>query len=371
MSDLLNKTTFTNGINLKNNIIMAPMTTWSSNDDHTVSDQELTYYSHRNDGPGMIITGCTHVQPNGIGFENEFAAYDDKFIPGLKKLAAAIKENGAKAVLQINHAGNKALPQFIENGEVVSASPVETAATMFVDSLTPKELSQNEIEQVIKSFGETTRRAIEAGFDGIEIHGAHSFLIQNFLSPFFNRRDDKWGGSLENRLRFPIEVVKEIKRVIEKYAEKDFILGYRVSPEEPMEGALRLKDVYALIDELISLDVTYIHASLPDALNAHPINNESTTYLKELSQYINNRVTFIAAGNIKFPKDADKVMAFNTLPAIAHAFITDPLWVQKFENGNADMIETSIIKDNVSSLKLPDKLWNFIQNSGNWFDIKS
>lgn len=87
MSDLLNKTTFTNGINLKNNIIMAPMTTWSSNDDHTVSDQELTYYSHRNDGPGMIITGCTHVQLNGIGFENEFAAYDDKFIPGLKKIS--------------------------------------------------------------------------------------------------------------------------------------------------------------------------------------------------------------------------------------------------------------------------------------------
>ncbi|MGX4764253.1 NADH-dependent flavin oxidoreductase [Holzapfeliella sp. JNUCC 72] len=370
MSNLLNKNILKNGTELKNNIVMAPMTTWSSNDDYTVSDQEIAYYGFRNDGPGMIITGCTHVQANGIGFDNEFAAYDDKFVPGLTKLAATLKENGAKAILQINHAGNKALPHLIENGEVVSASPVETKATMFVDSLKPKELSEEEIQQVIKDFGETTRRAIKAGFDGIEIHGAHGFLIQNFLSPFFNKREDRWGGSLKKRLKFPIEVFKEIKRVTEKYADKNFIIGYRVSPEEPMENALRLSDVYALIDELINLDVTYIHASLPDALKAHPISNENTTYLKEISQYINGRTTLIAAGNIKRPADADKVMEFNTLPAIGHAFITDPKWVQKFKNGNSDSIETSIIKEKVASLKLPDKLWNFIQNSGNWFDIK-
>ncbi|MGM0216811.1 NADH-dependent flavin oxidoreductase [Enterococcus sp. AZ109] len=370
MSNLAKQITLNNGAVLKNSVVMAPMTTWASNDDYTVSEGELAYYRYRNNGAGMMITGCTHIQENGIGFTNEFAAYDDKFIPGLKKLASTFKENGAKAILQINHAGNKALPDLFE-GDVVSSSSVETKATDFAPALKPKELTEEEITQIIRDFGETTRRAIEAGFDGIEIHGAHGFLLQNFVSPFFNKRQDQWGGSLENRLRFPMAVVTEIKRVIEAYASKDFILGYRISPDEPMAGALRMTDTYALTDKLIDMGVTYIHASLPDALQAKPVDaTDDVTYLEALSQHINQRVLFVAAGMIQTPQQAEKILEKGALPAIGHGFVTEPLWMEKAEAGQADDIRLTIKKNDVVDLRLPEKMWVAIQNSGDWFTIE-
>ena len=213
-----------NGINLKNRIVMSPMTTWASNEDFTISDEEVDYYKKRVNGVGLVITGCTHVTANGIGFTHEFAGYDDTFLPSLKKLAAAAKNGGAPAILQMFHAGNKAIPGLIPNGGVVSASTVPSGPiVLFEKENLPKELSANEILAIIKAFGETTKRAIEAGFDGVEIHGAHGFLLQNFISPFFNRRDDMWGGSLENRLRLSLEILREVKDVVSKYADRPFL----------------------------------------------------------------------------------------------------------------------------------------------------
>ena len=370
MTKLTNPITLANGVVLKNSVVMAPMTTWASNDDYTVSDEELTYYKYRNAGAGMIITGCTHIQENGIGFTNEFAAYDDKFIPGLTKLANTIKQNGAKAILQINHAGNKALPELIE-GDVVSSSSVKTKDTDFASAIIPRELSEKEVEEVIHAFGETTRRAIEAGFDGIEIHGAHGFLLQNFVSPFFNKRQDKWGGTLENRLQFPVEVVTEIKRVINQYANKEFILGYRISPEEPMKDGLRMKDTYSLVEKLIELNVDYVHASLHEALYSQPIYaNDNQTFLEALTKYINKRVLLIVAGTIQTPEQANLIIDKGALPAIGHAFITEPFWMQKVENNQSEDIRLTIEKNSIEELKLPPKLWVAIQNSGTWFTIE-
>lgn len=368
MSKLQNPKKLNNGVVLKNSVVMSPMTTWSSNDDYTVSEEELVYYRHRNNGPGMIITGCAHIQDNGIGFTNEFSVSDDKFLPGLTKLAATLKENGAKAILQINHAGNKALPDLI-NGEVVSASAVQTQATAFAPSLTPKSLTEEDIEAVIHAFGEATRRAIEAGFDGIELHGAHGFLLQNFESPFFNQRQDKWGGNINSRLAFPVAVIKEVKKVIATYADDLFILGYRLSPDEPMEGGMRMHDTYALIDALVDLNVTYIHASLPDALNSKPVDSEDDqTYLSLISKKINQRVLFIAAGTVQLPEQAESVLDKGALPAVGHTFITDPSWMDKINQ--PENIHLTIKKDEVETLHLPSKLWTVIQNSGPWFTIE-
>lgn len=139
-------------------------------------------------GVGLVITGCTHVLPNGIGFTHEFAAYNDSFIPSLKKLADAAKSGGAPAILQLFHAGDKAIAELVPNGEVVSPSGVA-----LTEAVSPRELKHEEILEIIHAFGEATRRAIEAGFDGVELHGAHGFLLQSFLSPFFNKRQDEWG----------------------------------------------------------------------------------------------------------------------------------------------------------------------------------
>jgi 2,4-dienoyl-CoA reductase-like NADH-dependent reductase (Old Yellow Enzyme family) len=371
-SNLFESFTFKNGITIKNRVVMAPMTTWSSNDDYTISDEEVKYYKRRVNGVGLVITGCTHVQPNGIGFTNEFAAYDDKFIPSLRKLADAAKSGGAPALLQIFHAGNKALSALTPDGEVVSSSAVETEATAFAPSVLPRELSHDEIMEVIHAFGETTRRAIEAGFDGVELHGAHGFLIQNFFSPFFNRREDQWGGSLENRMRFPLAVVQEVKNVIAKYATKPFILGYRISPDEHEEGGLRMKDTYALINRLIEADVDYVHASLDNALSSKPVDSQDEkTYLELIVEHVNGRVPVMAAGSMVTPDDVATALDKGlTLVAIGHALIMNPDWVEKVQNEQESEIQTAIKASKVSELELPEKLWGIIQASGPWFKIE-
>ncbi|SFF04241.1 2,4-dienoyl-CoA reductase [Bacillus sp. OV194] len=371
-NNLFESLTFKNGITTKNRVVMAPMTTWSSNDDYTISDKEVKYYKRRVNGVGLVITGCTHVQPNGIGFTHEFAAYDDTFIPSLRKLADAAKSGGAPALLQIFHAGNKALPSLTPDGEVVSSSAVETEATGFAPSVLPRELSHDEIMEVIHAFGETTRRAIEAGFDGVEVHGAHGFLLQNFFSPFFNRRGDEWGGSLENRLRFPLAVVQEMKNVIEKYATKPFIFGYRISPDEHEEGGLRMKDTFELINHLIEADVDYVHASLVDALSSKPVDSQNEkTYLELIVEHVNGRVPVIAAGSMVTPDDVATALEKGlSIAAVGHGLIMNPDWVEMVQNGKESEIETAIKTSKVSDLELPEKLWNIIQASGPWFRIE-
>lgn len=281
-------------VTLQNHIVMSPMTTWSSHTDQTVSNAEVTYYGARAKSVGMVITGSSHVQENGVGFANELGVYDDRLIPGLTKLATAIKAGGAKAILQLNHAGDKALPQFISNHDVVSASPVAAPQTPFAPAQTPRELTEAEILQVVKAFGAATKRAIEAGFNGVEIHGAHGFLIQNFLSPHYNQRTDRWGGSLVNRLRFAMAVVDEVKRVAAEYADQSFIIGYRISLEEREPDGLSLTDTEALIEHLIAKQVSYLHLSLGDALTDHEHDGENTEpFIQRVSKLINHRVPLL------------------------------------------------------------------------------
>ncbi|MBM7656197.1 NADH-dependent flavin oxidoreductase [Neobacillus cucumis] len=368
-SNLFESFTFKNGITIKNRVVMAPMTTWSSNDDYTVSDEEVKYYKKRVNGVGLVITGCTHVQPSGIGFTHEFAAYDDKFIPSLRKLADEAKSGGAPALLQIFHAGNKALPSLTPNGEVVSSSAVETEATAFAPSVLPRELSHDEIIEVIHAFGETTRRAIEAGFDGVEIHGAHGFLLQNFFSPFFNRREDKWGGSLENRLRFPLAVIQEMKNVIKNHATKPFILGYRISPEE--NSGYGMEDAYELIDHLVEQGLDYIHVSLDDVSSKPRGIADGKTRLELIVEHVNDRVPVMAAGSMVNADDVASALDKGlSLAAVGHTLIMNPDWVEKIQNGKEAEIETAIKTSKVSELELPEKLWNFIKVSGPWFKIE-
>ncbi len=351
--NLFESFTFKNGITLKNKVVMAPMTTWSSNDDYTVSDDELNYYRKRVNGVGLVITGCTRVTPNGIGFTNEFAAYDDKFIPSLRKLAEAAKSGGASAILQIFHAGNKGVADLIPNGDVVSASSVVTEPALFhQDKVVPRELSHEEILDIIHAFGETTRRAIEAGFDSVELHGAHAFLMQNFFSPLFNRREDQWGGSLENRMRFPLAIVQELKNVIKKNTTKPFILGYRISPEESQKGGLRINDTYELIERLIEEDVDYVHVSLANALSSTPVEDEKT-YLELIVEHVTGRVPLLAAGSIETPDDVAKALQKGlSLAPIGHALIINPDWVEKVKAGDQAGIDTVLKASKVSELEI-------------------
>ncbi|EEX41065.1 NADH-dependent flavin oxidoreductase [Vibrio furnissii] len=368
--------TFKNGVTLRNRVVMAPMTTWSSNADETISDEELRYYRARAQGVGLLLTGCSHVQPSGIGFTDEFAAYDDRFIPSLTKLADAAKSGGAVAVLQLFHAGNKAVPDLIPNGELVSASAMAAPKGPFNDGkLASRELTEAEIFELIHDFGQATRRAIEAGFDGIELHGAHGFLIQNFLSPLFNQRQDQWGGSLENRMRFPLEVVREVRRVIDEHASRPFLLGYRISPEEPGEGALRIDDALALAETLAQEgDIDYLHTSLYNILAGQSQDDTSgQTTAQRFIERVADRLPLMAAGEVRTPNQARHVLETGMpLVVVGRSLVMNPTWVEMAQDGRDQEIRAALdLSHSADDLQVPTKLWNIIKSTPGWFPVQS
>lgn len=366
---LLETFTFKNGIETKNSIAMAPMTTWASNDDYTISDDEIKHYEARSGNVGLIITGCTRVMANGIGFNNEYASYDDSFLPGLKKLATAAKKGGAPAILQIYHAGNKAVLDLIPDGIAVSASPIALVPSAFyAGGVASRELSHEEILEMIKAFGETTHRAIKAGFDGIELHGAHGFLLQNFFSPYYNQRTDYWGGTAEKRMNFALEVIKEIQDVIKKYADRPFLVGFRISPEE--QESYRTKDTFPLIDKLIESGMDYLHLSLGNVLAQKPMDDENgeVTILNLILNHVQQRVPVIAAGGIKQADDATEALKTGlSLVAVGHGLIINPNWVELAINGEKANEVLSMSK--ADELAIPKKLQGFIKVATGFFQV--
>ncbi|GEM63458.1 NADH-dependent flavin oxidoreductase [Sphingobacterium faecium NBRC 15299] len=371
---LFTSLSFAKGIILKNRIVMSPMTTWASNEDFTISDEEVEYYRRSVNGVGLVITGCTHVTANGIGFTHEFAGYNDTFLPSLKKLASATKSGGAPAILQIFHAGNKAIPSLIPDGEVVSASAISSGPILLSDKENfPLELTENEILEIIKAFGETTRRAIEAGFDGVEIHGAHGFLLQNFISPFFNKRNDQWGGSLENRLRLSVEVLREVRNVVSKCADRPFLIGYRISPEEIPQQTYGLQDTFILMDKLIEENIDYLHFSLLDAVNQKPIDSEFSDepISVVLNNYVNDRVPVLVAGGITTPAIADQVLEYGiSIFAIGRALVINPDWVELVKRGEEERIDTSLKLATVKDKKIPAKLMTIFAALKGWVPME-
>ncbi|MBQ4666515.1 NADH-dependent flavin oxidoreductase [Aeromonas hydrophila] len=360
-----------NGLILRNRVVMAPMTTWSANPDGSISDPELDYYRHRSQGVGMVVTGCTHVMANGIGFANEFATYDDRFIPSLRKLAEAAKSGGASAILQIFHAGNKALIDAVPEDQIVSASSVNALGGPFNrGDITPRALSQGEILDMVHAFGEATRRAIEAGFDGIELHGAHGFLLQNFFSPRYNQRDDEWGGSQENRMRFIRTVVREAKRVIAAHAKKPFVLGYRISPEEREDGGYRVVDICALIDELISEGIDYLHVSLNDILGARPLGHDSRLTIAQVLEHVENRIPVLAAGMLRTPKQAQAALELGlSLVAVGKGLVMNPNWVELALSGSDEQLSQALDPNLREALSIPNGLWRAIEDAPGWIPV--
>jgi 2,4-dienoyl-CoA reductase-like NADH-dependent reductase (Old Yellow Enzyme family) len=359
---------FNNGIQLKNRIVLAPMTNFASHPDGTVSEEEINYYIRRSQGVGMAITACTYVTPNGKGFPGEFGADNDEMIPSLKRLADALKEQGAKAILQIFHGGRACPPELVPNGEIVSASAVAAEG----NEHTPRALNEREIDDIIKSFGEAARRAIQAGFDGVEIHGANGYLIQQFFSPHSNRRNDKWGGSLDKRLNFPLAIVDEVKKAAAKHADDSFIIGYRFSPEEPETPGITMDETLVLVDKLADRDLDYIHVSLMDFWSEPRRGVEpDKSRIQYLLDTIGERAPLIGVGGIHTPEEAVKALQAGVpLLALGRGLIMEPDWVQKVEEGREDDIATTLSKNDQEKLVIPDDLWHAAINTPGWFPVE-
>ncbi len=189
--DIFDTLVLPSGVSLKNRVLMAPMTTQSAYFDGSMTEELIRYYKQRSGEAGAVIVESAFVENKGRGFFGAVGIDTDDKIEGLSRLAKAIQEKGSKALIQIYHAGRMASPEMNGGALPISASPV---AALRPNAPVPSEMSHRDILDMIQYFADGVRRAIKAGFDGVELHGANTYLIQQFFSPHSNRREDAWGG---------------------------------------------------------------------------------------------------------------------------------------------------------------------------------
>ena len=362
-ASLFENLTLPNGVTLKNRFVLAPMTHYSSNPDGTISDQELLYITQRSKDIGLVSTAATNVSDSGKAFPGQPSIVRDTDIAGLKKLADIIKAEGAKAIIQLHQGGREAVSGLVPNGDVVAPSAVEK-----VGAPTPRALETAEVQQIVNDFGEATRRAIEAGFDGVEIHGANGYIIQQFYSPFSNRRKDEWG----ERLSFPMAVIDTVINAVEKHGSKDFIVGYRFSPEEPETPGLTMKETLELIDALVEKPLDYLHVSLMDFHSkARRGADPSVKRIDLIKERINDRIPLIGVGSLYTAEDVAEAKATGVpLIGLGRELLIDPEFVTKIKEGREDEIISLIDPEREDQHGLPDPLWNIILQTKGWVPTK-
>jgi 2,4-dienoyl-CoA reductase-like NADH-dependent reductase (Old Yellow Enzyme family) len=353
---------------IKNRLLMAPMTTWSGNLDGTVSDAEIAHYQKRSQGLGAVLTAAAYVMPQGQGFTGQIGAHSDEMMPSLKRMATTIQAQGAKALLQIYHGGRMSPPEVLPDKQPVSASAV---AALHEGSTVPRELPGEEIPEIIRAFGQATRRAIEAGFDGVEIHGANSYLIQQFFSPHANRRNDKWGGSLGKRMTFLLALIDEVINTVIKHAKRPFMVGYRLSPEEIENPGITMADTLQLVDALVTKQLDYLHISTMNFWGGSLRDDQDKRpRVILIHERVGKQIPIIGVGSIHTPDEA--LQAFQTgipLLALGRELLMEPDWVQKVQNGQEDQIRTTLSKDAQQELVLPDGLWQVLMTSKGWLPV--
>ncbi|MFJ8218076.1 NADH-dependent flavin oxidoreductase [Bacillus cereus] len=357
-----------NGTTLKNRVVVAPMTTYSGQEDGCVSDEEIAYYRRRAAGPGMFITAAATISPVATSFPRQMKVYDKQSISGLTDLANSIKEKGTKAILQLHHGGSESLPGYTGGEQMVSPSGVVASIYKEVgEEYIPRELSQDEIVSTIQDFGRATYLAIQSGFDGVEIHGANGYLIQQFFSPYSNHRSDYWGGTLEKRMNFPLAVIEEVKRVRDHYASKQFIIGYRFSPEEQEESGIKMDDTVAFVNKLADQELSYLHLSVKNVWSLpRSGSNRTLTRTEIFRDVIAGRTSFISLGSIHTPDEALDVLEKDVpLFALGRELLMEPDWVKKVEEGREENIVNILPRDSRRKLEIPNQMWaNIITRDG-------
>jgi 2,4-dienoyl-CoA reductase-like NADH-dependent reductase (Old Yellow Enzyme family) len=251
MTDLLSPMTLVRGLAWKNRFMLAPLTNLQSHLDGRLSDEEFRWLTFRAKGGfGLVMTCAAHVQRIGNGFPGQLGNFSDDHLPGLTRLAAAIKAQGAVSSVQLHHAGIRSPEALIGEKPVGPSEDAETGA---------RALSTGEVEQLAEDFIEAAVRAERAGFDGVELHGAHGYILCAFLSPETNRRADRYGGSPDNRARIVTDIIKGVRA----RTRPDFQLGLRLSPER---FGLVFSEQLALAERMLtSGDLDYLDMSLWDS----------------------------------------------------------------------------------------------------------
>lgn len=303
---------------LKNRIVMPPMCMYSTDDNGHANDWHYIHYATRAiGGTGLIIVEATAVEKRGRISIRDLGIWDDSHVEGLSKIVGLSKKYGAKIAIQLAHAGRKCE---VETENIIAPSPIAYNEKY----KTPIEMTKEDIKTVIKAFKEGARRALSAGFDAIEIHAAHGYLINEFLSPLSNKRNDEYGGSLENRTRFLKEIIREVRRVWPE--NKPLIV--RVSAEDYVEGGNHPEDLAEMINLVKEEGVDLIDVSsgavVPAPIKAYP------GYQVKFAEVIKDKtgLPVIAGGLISEPEMAEELVANNRadLVFLGRELLRNPYW---------------------------------------------
>ena len=319
------------GMELKNRVVMPPMVTNFATEEGGVTSRLVRYYQERaKGGVGLVIVEMSACHPAGKGFPCMVAAYHDRFIPGLNALAEAIKSYGACAALQIGHAGRQTSQQ-VSGYPIIAPSPIPVSGTVEI----PREMSIGEIEEAVEAFGAAALRARRAGFDAVELHGTHGYLLNQFLSPYTNQRVDAYGGSFEKRLRFPVEVIREVRTRV----GDDYPVLFRLCGNEYLDGerGITLALAKEMAPRLVEAGVDVFHVTggmgeTGDHL-IQPLyyDRAYNVYLAEGIKEVVGETPVIAAGSITDPDLVDRILREGKadLVAVGRGHMADPEFVNK------------------------------------------
>ncbi len=329
-------------LELANRAVMPPMGTALAHRGGEVSDALLAYLRRQAASEaGLLISEITAVHQSGVVSPSEIAAWDDKFIPGLKQMAQVMRSTGCKAAMQLHHAGRES---FYMLKKAMALGPSALPSLVFGQA--PKEMTVEDVHEIVTAFGDAARRAREAGFDAVEIHGAHGYLLTQFFSAISNQRTDQYGGDFAKRARFAIEVVQAVRRAV----GDDFPVLLRISAQEYIKSGYTEDDLLTILPNLIDAGVDVIHASIgthgsPGGITSAPCQFEAGFNVPP-AQKIKNAVGIpvIAVGRFTDPRAADKVIAEGSADLIAFGrqHLCDPDYLKKAKENRFEDIRICI-----------------------------
>lgn len=333
MSNILFTPTSLGKLQLKNRIVMSPLTR-SRATGNVPNELMEKYYQQRADA-GLIITEGTSPSPNGLGYARIPGMFSDAHVLGWKRVTDGVHAAGGKIFVQLMHTGRVGHPANLPAGaKIVAPSPLAAPGEMWTDSSgmqahpAPAEMSEDDIATAIAEYANASKRAIEAGFDGIELHGANGYLIDQFLNTATNQRTDKWGGSVENRIRFAVEVARASVAAIG--ADR---VGMRISPYGAFNGTApdaKMDVMYLkLVEALNELGLVYIHIVDHSSMGAPEVSPELKAKIRA-----NFKGKYILSGGYDAVRaNADLDAQKGDLVAFGRPFISNPDLVQKLKNG--------------------------------------
>jgi 2,4-dienoyl-CoA reductase-like NADH-dependent reductase (Old Yellow Enzyme family) len=339
---------------IKNRVIFPPTCpTWVSDPlTATFTDMATAYYEERaKGGVGLIIIGATHVHPSSIMAPlNHPGLWNDSQIAGFANVAEAVHRYGCKLAVQLWHSGVRGFPNFKKepaydfDATWYTLSPSQVPLGEFTGGQTPKEMDEEEIEEVLQAYAAAATRAIKAGLDGVELHLSHGYLPWQFLSPLYNKRTDRWGGSYENRLRFPIEALHRIRAAV----SDDHFLGYRINSTSFWPGDLDIGDVKQIVQDIEQrADIDYVNCSagVHHAFIHTPMEFEpgwEKGYVRTIRE-VSAKPVFLV-GRVTTPEVAEMLLEQGDADAIclARQLFTDPDWANKAMEGHAEDIRKCV-----------------------------